>query len=494
METQVLIIGAGPVGMTMAAELARFGVAVRIVDKAAERTDKSKALVIWSRTLELFDRSGFSDALIGAGLKVTKGNFIAGKKVVGQIDVSTVDSPYPFALMLPQSETERLLESHLDRLGVRVERQVEATAMKKNAAAVTTTLRHADGREETLDTPWLIGCDGAHSMVRHGLGLSFLGDTLQSNWILADVHVKGFPFPATELATYWHQDGVLVLLPITPNRYRIIANVSLAEGTTPAPPTMAEVQSIIDERGPGGVSVCDPVWLTAFRINERKVGDYRSGRVFVAGDAAHVHSPAGGQGMNTGMQDAFNLSWKLALVCRGSCPEGKLLESYSVERSAVGQQVLAAAGRLTEVALLQSHAAQVVRNMLAQLLFGLAPVREALANSMSECSIGYKHSPLNGPCAHGISTPSPGQRVVPIAGQVPIGAGSSPRFALFAEPDPAVSSLLAKFADLLDTAVRPPLAAGGMWLVRPDGYTACAVKQGDTKAIADYLAGIGATS
>lgn len=492
MKTEVLVVGAGPVGLTMAAELARFGVSVRIVEKAAVRTDKSKALVVWSRTLELLDRAGCSEKFIAAGHKVDGANIIAGGKVIGHIQMSTVNSPYPYALMLPQSDTERLLEEHLESLGVRVERRVELTTFTTTDDSVTAVLKLADGREETLTTDWLVGCDGAHSTVRHGLGLSFLGNTLQSNWILADAHLTGYPFPESEIATYWHEDGVLVYFPISPGRFRVIANVDLADGIHPADPTLAEVQKIMDQRGPGGMTVEDSIWLAAFRINERKVASYRSERAFVAGDAAHVHSPAGGQGMNTGMQDAINLAWKLALVCRKTCAD-KLLDSYSAERSAVGEQVLKAAGRLTAVAIMKNHTVQTVRDMLGRVLFGFAPVRQAMAETMTEVSIGYEHSPLNGPKAHGIGGPKAGERVVPVAGQAPAGAGNRPCFALFTETSGAVTQLLEKFRDVLDPNVRPPLHPEGMWLVRPDGYVACVARTGDTTGIADYLEALGAS-
>src|SRR5271154_1373922 len=178
----------------MAAELARYGVSTRIVDKAAAGTENPKALVLWRRTLELLDRAGCSGAFVAAGQKVVGANFIAGNKLIGGISIATVQSPYRFALMLPQSETERLLEEHLNRLGVTVERQVEVTSFASDASGVTSVLRKAGGEQETLTTEWLIGCDGAHSTVRHGLGLSFAGDTLPSDWALADLHLKGYPF------------------------------------------------------------------------------------------------------------------------------------------------------------------------------------------------------------------------------------------------------------------------------------------------------------
>jgi 2-polyprenyl-6-methoxyphenol hydroxylase-like FAD-dependent oxidoreductase len=486
MKQQVLVVGAGPVGLTMAAELARYGVAVRIVDKAAQRTDKSKALVLWSRTLELLERAGCAASFVAAGQKVYAANIIAGRSTVGHIDITGVKSPYPYALMLPQSETERLLEEHLQNLGVAIERQVELTSFSQSDYSVTGKLRRADGSEEDVEAEWLIGCDGAHSAVRHQLGLTFAGDTLQSDWILADIHLKGYPYPESEIATYWHEDGVLVFFPISPGRFRVIADVGGSDGSHPADPTIDQINAIMNRRGPGGMEASDPIWLSAFRINERKVADYRSKRVFVTGDAAHVHSPAGGQGMNTGMQDAFNLAWKLALVCRRTCSEA-LLKSYSAERSSVGEQVLKAAGRLTAIGTLKNHGAQHVRNVLARLLFGLGPVRRAMVDTMTEVSIGYPDSPLNGPARHGIDGPHPGERMPPAAGEMPVGSGSSPRFALFADSSEAIAALTREYEALLEPQIRPSLRSDAIWLVRPDGYVGSVAKKGSEREIADYL-------
>lgn len=489
MKKQVLIVGAGPVGLTMAAELARYGVSVRIVDKAAQRTDKSKAIVLWTRTLELLDRARCASDFVAAGHKVDAANIIAGGQDIAHVDFTGVDSPYSYALMLPQSDTERLLEAHLGRLGVTPERQTEVLGFRQDGRGVTATLRKADGSEEIVEADWLVGCDGAHSAVRHGLGLSFLGDTLQSDWILADIHLNGYPLPIEEMATYWHQDGVLLAIPMSATRFRIIADIGLSKGNAPTQPTLEQVQAIIDQRGPGGMVVSNPIWLSGFRINERKVSDYRSGRVFVAGDAAHVHSPAGGQGMNTGMQDAFNLAWKLALVCRGEAAES-LLGSYSAERSAVGDQVLKAAGRLTMVATMRNHTAQAVRNLFGRLLLGLAPVRKAMVDTMTEISVGYDHSPLNGPGFQHAGVPAPGKRLPPTAEDKPVGSGGMPRFALFAASNSKTKTLIGRFPDLLETSPRPPVDSGAIVLVRPDGYVACVAEAADIDAVEDYLKAI----
>jgi 2-polyprenyl-6-methoxyphenol hydroxylase-like FAD-dependent oxidoreductase len=479
----VLIVGAGPVGMTMASELVRYGVAIRIIDKAAERTDKSKALVLWSRTLELLNRGGGSAPFVEAGFKAEAVNFVAGDKMIGRVTMDSVQSPYPFGLMLPQSDTERLLEQRLDEQGVTVERRIELVTFTQRTDGVEAVLRHADGREETVSAAWLVGCDGAHSAVRHTLGAPFTGETMDSDWILADVHMTGYPYPDSEAAVYWHRDGVFVIFPISPGRYRVLADLPPSGADHPPAPTLEEAQAIIDRRGPSGLKAFDPIWLAGFRINGRKVSQYRWGRVFLAGDAAHVHSPAGGQGMNTGMQDAFNLAWKLAVVVRGTCCE-ELLDSYSPERSHVGDEVLKSAGRLTAVGTMRNPVAQALRNLVGHVMFGLAPVQHALADNMSEVTIGYPESPLNGP-SQGGTGPKPGERVVPVAGDVPVGRGNAPRFALFAEENSATTELLRRFDGLLDPDIRAPLRKGSIWLVRPDGYVACSAREQST--IAGYL-------
>jgi 2-polyprenyl-6-methoxyphenol hydroxylase-like FAD-dependent oxidoreductase len=269
--SNVLIAGAGPVGLAMAADLARYGVSVRLVEKTPERTDKSKALVLWSRTLELMDRMDCTAPFLATGKKVIAVNVTAGKEPIARVTVDGVKTPHPYALMIPQYDTEELLGNFVTSLGVKIERNVELTDFVASADGVTSTLRHLDGTEETFESGWLIGSDGAHSTVRHKLGMEFAGETMPSSWVIADVHLSNVPNPE-EILISWRSEGILAVFPILGSRYRVIADSGLMEaGVAPANPTMKDVQSILDVRGPGGITVSDPIWLTRFSINERKV-------------------------------------------------------------------------------------------------------------------------------------------------------------------------------------------------------------------------------
>jgi FAD binding domain len=313
-----------------------------------------------------------------------------------------------------------------------------------------------------------------------------------NDWILADVHISGIEGPPAGII-YWHAEGVLALFPLGGNRYRVIADVgeSAANGIGEhGTPTLEEVQRILNIRGAKGLVASDPVWISNFTINERKVADYRVGRVFLAGDAAHVHSPAGGQGMNTGMHDAFNLAWKLALVSRGLCHAEPLLMSYSAERSAVAKLVLEATGKATTMALMRGETRQAIRNHIASFVFGLAPVRHMMANVLSEVAISYSDSPLSSSHDFEHSEPAPGKRVPVYAGEPAVGEGNTPRFALFAAEDDAHKEIVREFAEILEPGLRELDDAKGMWLVRPDGYVALRARSGDTGAVRKYLRGL----
>ncbi len=478
----VLISGAGPVGMTLANELTRYGVSVRIVDKAAERTDKSKALVLWSRTLELFDHAGYVSDFLSAGIQAHGANISNGKEVMARISLDGIDSIYPYALMIPQSETERVLEEHLAKRGITVERNVALDSFVDQGAQVQAVLRKTSGETETVTADWLIGCDGAHSAVRHGLGFTFDGTTQPSDWLLADGHFTGLD-AEDRLHIFWHKDGILAFFPITEGRWRVVADLGVAEGSSHrADPTLEEVQAVLTQRGSGNIVIKDAYWLAAFRINERKVSHYSRGRAFLAGDAAHIHSPAGGQGMNTGMQDAFNLAWKLSLVIGGVC-KPSLLDSYSVERSAVGDQVLANAGRMTEVAIMRNPIAQGLRNAAVKFAFGFPQLSHAAANTLAELDIGYPDSPLTVKGAHHAKETKAGKRWPDRLPPDPTKA----RFTAIGPAD-AVAGLAAKFPNLVQAApTTDKLDSQNLILVRPDGYVGFAGTAADAAGAEAYL-------
>ncbi len=498
MSTDVLIAGAGPVGLAMASELARYGMSVRIIDKNDGRTDKSKALVIWARTLELMERMGpgCAEKFVAAGMKVEGANIFQGRDTVGHVDLTQIESRYNFALMLPQSETERLLEEHLAGLGVKVERQTELVKFSAGSENIACTLV-SGGQEEIVQPGWLIGCDGAHSAVRHGLGMEFSGSTMLVDWILADIHLDGLSGPPA-VDIWWDSDGVLAMFPIKPGRCRVIADIGpskIQSGPANRPdPTLAEVQAILDKRGPGDLKASDPAWLAGFTINERKVADYRSGRIFLAGDAAHVHSPAGGQGMNTGIHDACNLAWKLAMFAHGACADEPVLASYSPERSGIGKILLEATGRATSIAVLKGGVAQSIRNHIASLVLGFSPVRRELASVLSEVAIGYPESPMNAKHpAHISGGPKLGHRAPRRDGEAPFGAGRTPLFALCSGDPGNARCVLVKYPNVVEPDPRAPYAESGMWLVRPDGYVAMVARAGDWAELDRYLAWLAGT-
>ncbi len=359
--------------------------------------------------------------------------------------------------------------------------------------------------------------------------MSFTGEAEPNDWLLADVHIEG-PLATDEISVFWHTKGLLAVFPITPGRFRVIADLGAAEAAHRPDPTLADVQAKVDECGPAGLRLTDPVWLANFRINERKVSDYRRGRVMLAGDAAHIHSPAGGQGMNTGMQDAFNLAWKLALVQKGQGQAEPLLASYSLERSPVGDQVLRGAEAITTMATLRNPVAQFLRNHIAPVVASFGFVRDKMKNALCELSINYRHSPLSAqdwPRAAGGAVAGDRLPDAPLAnaagGQTtlfaalrdgrhalllfPHGSESvpqllktaaearqafpdilSPHLILRTGDDPTVASDIPLWIDAEGQAhQRLGVTGSALILVRPDGYIGYRCQPADTEGLLKYL-------
>lgn len=352
--SRILVVGAGPVGLTAAAELARHGCRCRIIDRLVQPSPYCRAIGVTPRTLEVWEDMGLAREAIDAGLWIDGFRTIFAGHPPQDALTDYSDLPYA-SLGLPQDITERLLTRHLDRLGVPIERGTTLTGLSQTGAAVTVALAHADGATETASFAYVIGCDGAHSAVRHALGIAFEGDAFPMTFMLGDVHIAwDLPYGRALRALRLHEDAppdLFVAVPLPePGRYRVsmIAPEALSppagtqhgiQAELPGP-SLADLQAVADDLLPGPPWLSDLRWSSLFRISMRLANRYRDGRVFIAGDAAHIHPPTGGQGMNTGIQDAYNLAWKLALVLAGRAPAA-LLDSYEAERRPVGAEVVA---------------------------------------------------------------------------------------------------------------------------------------------------------
>ncbi|WP_424217508.1 alpha/beta fold hydrolase (plasmid) [Streptomyces sp. BI20] len=336
---EVLIVGAGPTGLTAAAELLRRGVRVRLIDAAAGPSVHSKAMLVWPRTLDVLEDLGLAGGVDRVSVKLRQMTYYSEKRPVTRMRMTEELAPH----CLPQRLTEELLTAGLLRLGGHIERGVRLVALQgvdfsgaiHPDRPVTAVLEHADGHVERCEVPWVIGADGATSAVRRQLGIAYEGATYENRFLITDAKIAGDPLAPDEIHYYQSRQGVLAIVPQPFGLYRFFTNApaDLDEGV------LADMQRLVDLRGPGGLRLVDPDWVTTFRVHRRRAASFQLGRVFLAGDAAHAHSPMGGQGLNTGIQDAQNLAWKLASVVRGHA-HARLLDSYTPERAAVADAVV----------------------------------------------------------------------------------------------------------------------------------------------------------
>jgi 2-polyprenyl-6-methoxyphenol hydroxylase-like FAD-dependent oxidoreductase len=384
-----LVVGAGPTGLTLASELIRRGLRVRIIDKSPAATTLSKAIAVHARTLEIMDDMGVASDLISRGVKLIGASMSAGGESIAEVDFGGLVTRFPFILSVSQKETERVLGDLVKKHGGTIERAVELTAITQDADGVDATLRNADGREEKVRTSWLFGCDGAHSVVRKAIGATFEGHAYDDVFVLADVKVD-WDAPRDRISTFFAEDGIAACFPMKDDRWRVIIT---ATPDTKSDPTLDAVQAIMRMRTKKSVTLSDSAWISAFHISCRQVDRYRVGRVFLSGDAAHIHSPAGGQGMNTGIQDAHNLAWKVALVTAGVGTD-LLLESYGAERHAIGKVLLRATDTATRIGTLHNSLQMSVRNHVIRFITSFDPIRRLLASEIAELNVGYAGSPI----------------------------------------------------------------------------------------------------
>jgi 2-polyprenyl-6-methoxyphenol hydroxylase-like FAD-dependent oxidoreductase len=404
--TDVLIIGAGPTGTTLALELALQNIPFRILDSAPTRTTQSRALVIQPRTLELLARHSITRDLLAHGNVGAGARVFVNKNLTAELDLGDLgfdDTAFPLPLWISQADTEQCLDAALRSRGHVVERPFTAKKIEQDDTGVTVVLRNGnDGSEERLRAKYVVGCDGAHSVVRHAAELKFEGSAYPQDFLLADLHLDwSLRAEGDNRLIMFFGQGMLVVFPLQDGLFRLVVSTTGRKLTAgeDAEPTLEDFRRVWSEMAPGEAVLRDPVWITRFRLHHRGVDSYRKGRLFVAGDAAHIHSPAGGQGMNTGMQDAVNLGWKLASVLRGERDE-KLLDSYDIERRRVGEHLLKGTDRAFQFGSSGNPVFIFLRNFLVPWVlpwaFGDRGRRARMFRFMSELGIRYRHSPVVG--------------------------------------------------------------------------------------------------
>jgi 2-polyprenyl-6-methoxyphenol hydroxylase-like FAD-dependent oxidoreductase len=480
----VLVVGAGPTGLMLAGEFALAGVPCRILERRKEESNLTRAFGVHARTLEVLDMRGMADELLPEGLPVPEVRPHLGK-VQLRLDLNHPESRFPYVLIVPQARTEKVLEARARALGVEIVRGTEVVGLRQDDSGVEVAVGGRDGTR-TERAHYVVGCDGAHSAVRRLLGIGFVGASYDTHIMLADVRLSE-ELP-TAVNAYVDRDGVVLLPVFGGGWYRAVIwdrrreDVPLEE-----PLGINEVRDSLRRIAGADLGLQQMSWSTRFLSERRQAQRYRVGRVFLAGDAAHIHSPLGALGMNTGIQDAMNLGWKLAAEINGWAPPW-LLDSYQAERHPVGAQALRVTDLLQRITVAPA-AVRAVRPILARLLLEFKPTRRALRRRISGLSIAY---PPRGKRAH----PWTGQRVPDAS------LGESRLYELMRggrfvlldfTDDGEVARSAENFSDRVNV-VRVPTSATPDWpaalLVRPDGYAAWA----DDGSAPDELLSAGRTA
>jgi 2-polyprenyl-6-methoxyphenol hydroxylase-like FAD-dependent oxidoreductase len=500
--TDVLVVGAGPTGLVLALWLRRMGVRVRVIDKTAEPGTTSRALVVQARTLEQYDQLGLAGTVVERGFKVEAVNlWVAGSKVArGPLgDMGAGVSPFPFALNYPQDEHERFLIEQLNVAGITVKRRTELVRFTESGDRVRATLRRPDGAEEPCEAAYLAGCDGARSRVRELLNTAFPGGTYAHLFYVADVEASG-PVMGRELHIALDAADFLGVFPLKDSgRARLIGTVQAAADAN-REFTWDDVSKSVVERM--RVSVERVNWFSTYHVHHRVARNFREGRAFLLGDAAHIHSPVGGQGMNTGIGDAINLAWKLAAVVRGAA-DANLLDSYEPERIAFARRLVATTDRAFTLVTRDGPIARFIRLHVVPTVipaaFALRAFRRLMFRTISQTAINYRHSSL----AEGAAGHVKGGDRLPWVALAAVSGQRRDNFApltaldwqlhVYGTPAPDLAAFceqrhlaLQRF-DWRPEMRRAGLARDACYLVRPDGYVALADRNGSTARLQSYL-------
>jgi 2-polyprenyl-6-methoxyphenol hydroxylase-like FAD-dependent oxidoreductase len=376
--SQVLIAGAGPSGLALAAELSRRGIKPVIVDKQAVGANTSRACVVHARTLEVLEPLGITQDLLAEGVQVPIFRIRDRDRSLLTVDFSGIPSVYQFTLMIPQNRVETILLEHLENLGCGVVRPCELVGFAASPFQVEAQVQ-INGAARSIGAQWLIGCDGMHSRVREQSGIAFSGGEYEASFVLADVRMD-WPLSRDEVTLFYSAKGLVVVAPLPNEHFRIVATVDEASEI----PSQDFMQAILDARGPAidPGRIHDIAWSSRFHIHHRVAQSPRKGRVLLCGDAAHVHSPAGGQGMNTGIQDSVSLAEALTKTLQDG--DEARLDAWAARRHKVASDVVTLTDRMTRVATMKSPTGQTLRNMAVAFAGHLPAVRAAVAKTLSE--------------------------------------------------------------------------------------------------------------
>lgn len=383
-QTDVLIVGAGPTGLALAASLQQAGVAHVVVDALDAPQKNSRAGVVHPHTLEMLTRIGVTETLASRAITVSDFTVRDRDQPLLNISFALLPSAFQHMLMIPQSSTEAVIEARHSQLGGVVHRGVEMLGARVGPRSAAVRLGTADG-ERTIHARYVVGADGMHSAVRESVGIAFEGAAYGESFVLADVFMD-WPLGPSEVSLYFSPAGLVVVAPLPDGSYRIVATLDDA----PEQPGIADMQALLDARGPLAqrARITDMVWSSRFRVHHRLAETYRAGPILLMGDAAHVHSPAGGQGMNTGLVDAIVLGEALARVLKGGEPEA-VLDAYAKLRRPAAAQVLALASRLTRIATVHSPVMRRLRNIMLRVLNHVQPFKRRLSMMLSGLGRGH---------------------------------------------------------------------------------------------------------
>ena len=466
-DTDVLIVGAGPVGLFLANECARRGLRSRLIEARSSQSEYSKALTIFPRTLEIFDMAGVVRPFLEMANRVTAIAVVAHGRTLAHMRFEPKGTPYPFVAMVPQNVTEHLLLQELRRQGGVIEYETAFVSADQHDDCVSATVEQK-GKPIKIRASFVAGCDGARSKVRESLNLRLEGGEYRDLFMLADIETNGL-LPADEMTFCPSEFGPVAIFPLNASRRRIVATIEHSEGDAPS---LDVVRKILAERAPSGMEARELHWSSYFRIHHRHAPRLRMGRIFIAGDAAHLHSPFGGQGMNTGLQDVWNLVWKIDLFLHGHGNE-RLLDSYSAERLPVIKGVIETTDFLTKIMATPNKFAQALRDTVIPMVSRLAPFQHALVQKLSELGIPYNGSPI---------VEGPGKQY--FDDSMRGGKGIRSHFLLLVDDKEvpakeAAKQLCDSFSDIVELR---PSRDPGLKLVRPDGYIAYSAHNGDSTA------------